>query len=133
MYPAGSATIYVPQNYVEEIYSATPWTFAAISTGYRPLCSDFTDDWSVSLTLGATGAEQTYTVTGSMLAIPGYVDDDHCFPPFNYWDSQNIIIGAVWLRNFYTVVDYGSSNPEHYKLRIGFAPLKSEYLPKVQK
>ncbi|KAF8898264.1 putative aspartyl protease [Gymnopilus junonius] len=127
----GSGSIYVPQDYIEDIYSATPWTFANISHGYRPLCTDFTDDWSVALTLGFPGAEQTYTVTGSMLAVPGYVDDEHCFPPFNYWSSQNIIVGANWLRNFYSVFDYGSFDPEHYNVRIGFAPLKPEYLPKV--
>ncbi|KDR71036.1 hypothetical protein GALMADRAFT_229700 [Galerina marginata CBS 339.88] len=127
----GAATITVPQQYVSAIYAATPWTFESLTSGLRPLCSDFTDDWSVSLTLGVEGKLQTFTVTGSMLAIPGYVDDDHCFPPFNFWDSQNIIIGSVWLRNFYSVFDFGSFNPAHYKMRMGFAPLKREFLPKV--
>jgi saccharopepsin len=95
------------------------------------LCSDFTDDWSVSFTIGDSGEQQIFTVTGSRLALPGYVDDDYCFPPFNSWDSHNVIVGALWMRNFYSVFDFGAFQQQDYQMQMGFAPLKEEYLPKA--
>lgn len=109
----------------------TPWTYDLLLTGYRPLCSEFNNTWSISFTFGSDDCHQTFTVTGDQLATPGYQDDDHCFPPFNSWGSENIILGARWLSNFYSVFDFGSFLPSGYDIKIGFAPLKQEYIPKL--
>ena len=85
----------------------------------------------MSFTIGASGEEQTFAVTGSMLALPGYQDDAHCFPPFDSWESQNVIVGQLWLRNFYSVFDFGAFDQADYQMRMGFAALKDEYLPKA--
>lgn len=127
----GSDLIELPESHIAAVYNMTPWSYDQLLTGYRPLCSDFNNTWSISFTFGTDDTHKTFTVTGDQLAIPGYVDDDHCFPPFNPWGSNNTILGARWMSNFYSVFDFGSFEPSGYDLRIGFAPLKKEYRPIV--
>ena len=127
----GSSLIELPETHIAAVYNMTPWSYDQLMTGYRPLCSDFNNTWSISFTFGTDDTHKTFTVTGDQLATPGYVDDDHCFPPFNPWGSNNIILGAQWMSNFYSIFDFGSFEPSGYDLRIGFAPLKKEYRPIV--
>lgn len=125
----GSDLINLPESQIAAVYNMTPWSYDQLLTGYRPLCSDFNNTWSLSFTFGTDDIQKTFTVTGDQLTTPGYVDDDHCFPPFNPWGSNNIILGARWMSNFYSVFDLGSFEPSEYDLRIGFATLKKEYQP----
>lgn len=125
----GSALIELPESQIDAAYNMTPWTYAQLMTGYRPLCSDFNSTWSISFSFGPANAFKTFTVTGDQLATPGYVDDEHCFPPFNSWSSDNVILGAQWMGNFYSIFDFGSFEPSEYDLRVGFAPLREEYRP----
>lgn len=129
MLGVGASAISIPNDQIEAMYDLTPFSYADILSGYRPLCSDFNDTWSISFTMGFYGEGVTFNLTGDQLAVPGYQDDDHCFPPFNPWDSYNTIIGQHWLSNFYAVFDFGSFDPEIYDIRVGLAPLKKEYLP----
>ncbi|GLA33883.1 hypothetical protein AnigIFM63309_003906 [Aspergillus niger] len=129
IFDTGASSISIPNDQIEAMYALTPFSYADISSGYRPLCSDFNDTWSISFTMGFYGEGVTFNLTGDELAVPGYQDDDHCFPPFNPWDSYNTIIGQHWLSNFYAVFDFGSFDPETYDIRVGLAPLKKEYLP----
>lgn len=115
----------VPNSQVEAIYAMTPFNYTALLHGFLPKCSDFNDSWSIDLSFG----NQTFSVTGDMLAQPGYQADDNCFPPFDGWDSDNVIIGARWMSNFYSVWDFGNTVEGLYDIRLGFAPLKKEYLP----
>ncbi|CRG90030.1 Aspartic proteinase yapsin-3 [Talaromyces islandicus] len=131
VFDTGSGLSEIPESKIEAVYNMTPWTYEKLMTGYRPLCSEFNDTWSVSFTFGSHDDHKTFKVTGDQLATPGYEDDEHCFPPFNPWSSSNIILGANWMGNFYSVFDFGSFEPSNYDLRIGFAPLKKKYQPKV--
>ncbi|PWY90592.1 aspartyl protease [Aspergillus sclerotioniger CBS 115572] len=130
IFDTGAGTINIPEDQIEAVYAVTPFSYAKISSGYRPLCSEFNETWSVSFTLGFYGDGVTFNLTGDQLAVPGYQDDDHCFPPFISWSSPNTLIGQYWLSNFYSVFDWGSFEQESYNIRIGLAPLKKEYLPK---
>ncbi|KAF3404851.1 Saccharopepsin [Talaromyces pinophilus] len=131
VFDTGSSLIELPETHIAAVYNMTPWSYDQLMTGYRPLCSDFNNTWSISFTFGTDDTHKIFTVTGDQLATPGYVDDDHCFPPFNPWGSNNTILGARWMSNFYSVFDFGSFEPSGYDLHIGFAPLKKEYQPIV--
>ena len=114
----GSALIELPQDQIEESYKATPWAFQQLMSGTRPLCTDFTDDWSVSFTIGTGAAQQTFSVKRSQLAQRGYQDDHHCFPPFNSWDSQKVILGRLCMKTFCSVFDFGSFDQDLYHMRV---------------
>ncbi|RAL10252.1 pepsin-like aspartic protease [Aspergillus homomorphus CBS 101889] len=127
VFDTGASSISISESHIDEVYAMTPFSYADLLNGYRPLCSEFNDTWSVSFTVGFSGEAATFTLTGDQLAVPGYVDDDHCFPPFNSWNSENTILGQHWMQNFYMVFDFGSFDPESYNIRLGIAPLKKEY------
>ncbi|OOF93399.1 hypothetical protein ASPCADRAFT_209332 [Aspergillus carbonarius ITEM 5010] len=131
IFDTGAGSITLPEEQIESVYAMTPFSYSEISSGYRPLCSEFNETWSVSFTLGFYGDGVTFNLTGDQLAVPGYQDDDHCFPPFISWSSGNTIIGQYWLSNFYAIFDFGSFDQESYNIRVGLAPLKKEYLPKA--
>ncbi|RAH50591.1 pepsin-like aspartic protease [Aspergillus brunneoviolaceus CBS 621.78] len=127
IFDTGASSIEIPEQYIDEVYAMTPFKYSDLLNGYRPLCSEFNKTWSVSFTIGFYGEAPTFTLTGDQLAVPGYQDDDHCFPPFNAWNSFNTIFGQHWMQNFYMVYDFGSFEPESYNIRLGIAPLKKEY------
>ncbi|KAM0344790.1 hypothetical protein ACHAPU_007165 [Fusarium lateritium] len=110
VFDTGASSMSFPPDAIEEIYESIGMNWTAILKGeHIPLCSEFTDDWSITLSVGFYGEEKDLTVYGSQLALPGFANrDDACWPPFDDSGSYGFsLIGRRFLQNFYTVWDYG--------------------------
>ncbi|KAK0192233.1 aspartic peptidase domain-containing protein [Armillaria mellea] len=97
-------------------------------TGGRPLCEDLRKlDFNMTLIL----PEGTIAVHPADLIIPGYTEEQYCWPMFEPSSSGRWIVGMGLIRNFYTVWDLGGWDIRSDELqpRLGFAELKTEYHP----
>jgi hypothetical protein len=132
VFDSGASSIQLPPGQLEEMYESIGMNWTAIIKGeHVPLCSEFTDDWSITLQLGFYGSEKNLTITGSQMALPGFANrDDACWPPFEETSSDGFsLIGTRLLQNFYTVWDY-SAFPEdggYMSPKLSFGKLKAGY------
>ncbi|KAF5025349.1 hypothetical protein F66182_2560 [Fusarium sp. NRRL 66182] len=111
VFDTGAPSISLPTNKLEEVYRSIGMNWTAIIKGHHiPLCSEFTDAWSISFEVGLFGETKTLTLTGDQLALPGFAGrEDGCWPPFDDSGADGLtLIGARLLRNFYTIWNYGS-------------------------
>lgn len=135
VFDTGAGRIYVPDPYVERIYASIGMNYSAILNGdHIPLCTEFTDEWSVSLNFGDSIAPTTITLTGDMMRKPGFAtgEDKYCWPPFDTSGSTGLFLfGGELMQKLYTVWDFGGFEPESYNARFGFGWLKDEYKPVV--
>ncbi|KAF5968042.1 hypothetical protein FCOIX_11614 [Fusarium coicis] len=109
VFDTGASGITVPESKIEEIYESIGMNWTAIVKGeHIPLCSEFTKDWSIAFEVGYYGDSKFLNITGDQLALPGFANrDDACWPPIDSGDEGLALIGPRFLRNFYTVWDYG--------------------------
>lgn len=131
VFDTGAGRISVPDPLIEAIYASIGMNYTAIlAHEVVPLCEDFTDAWSVSLSFGDAYSPTIITLTGEMLKNPGFAtgEDKYCWPPFDPSGSNGLFLfGGNYLELFYTVFDFGGFTPSEYDARIGFGQLKEEY------
>ncbi|KAK0215812.1 aspartic peptidase domain-containing protein [Armillaria fumosa] len=128
VWDTGSSHITVPETYIEDIYSSIGMNYTFIKEGGRPLCEDLRKlDFNMTLVL----PEGTIAVRPADLIIPGYTEEQYCWPMFEPSSSGRWIVGMGLIRNFYTVWDLGGWDIRSDELqpRLGFAELKAEYHP----
>ena len=129
VFDTGASSVSLPPDQIESVYASIGMNWTAIINGQHiPLCSEFTDKWSITFEIGFYGESKNLTLTGDQLALPGFANrDDACWPPFDDSGSYGFsLIGTRLLRNFYTVWDYGSfptENP-YYQPTLSFGKLK---------
>ncbi|CVK98742.1 related to aspartic proteinase, pepstatin-sensitive [Fusarium proliferatum] len=109
VFDTGASGITVPESKIEDIYESIGMNWTAILNGeHIPLCSEFTKDWSVAFKVGYYGESKFLNVTGDQLALPGFANrDDACWPPIDSGAEGFALLGARFLKNFYTIWDYG--------------------------
>ncbi|KAF5581624.1 hypothetical protein FPCIR_10066 [Fusarium pseudocircinatum] len=109
VFDTGASGITVPESKIEDIYESIGMNWTAILNGeHIPLCSEFTKDWSVAFEVGYYGDSRFLNVTGDQLALPGFANrDDACWPPIDSGTEGFALLGVRFLKNFYTVWDYG--------------------------
>ncbi|KAF5615435.1 hypothetical protein F52700_13405 [Fusarium sp. NRRL 52700] len=109
IFDTGASGVTVPESSIEEIYESIGMNWTAILSGkHIPLCSEFTKDWSVAFEVGYYGDSKFVNVTGDQLAVPGFANrEDACWPPIDSGPEGYALIGPRFLRNFYTVWNYG--------------------------
>lgn len=109
-FDTGASGISLPESQIEDFYESIGMNWTAIISGdHIPLCSEFTKDWSLTFELGFYGETKNITIYGDQLRLPGFANrEDACWPPFDTMDSDTALIGTRFLRNFYTVWDYGA-------------------------
>ncbi|KAL5630696.1 hypothetical protein BROUX41_000568 [Berkeleyomyces rouxiae] len=131
VFDTGGSAMSVPTNMLEPLYRSIGMNWTAIINGeHIPLCTEFTSDWSVEFEF-TNG--QNVAITGDQLALRGFANrDDACWPPFDDSGAEDyfFLFGVRFLRNFYSIYDFGSDNPDTYSPTISFAPLKDEYKSK---
>ncbi|KAK0445998.1 aspartic peptidase domain-containing protein [Desarmillaria tabescens] len=128
VWDTGSSHITVPETYIENIYSSIGMNYTFIQEGGRPLCEDLRKlDFNMTIIL----LEGTITVRPADLIVPGYTEEQYCWPLFEPSSSGRWIIGMDLIRNFYTVWNLGGWDIRSDELqpRLGFAELKAEYHP----
>ncbi|OHF02554.1 hypothetical protein CORC01_02249 [Colletotrichum orchidophilum] len=115
VFDTGASKITLPTKLNLAVYESIGMNYTAILKGdHIPLCSEFNSSWSVKFSFGDYRYPQTVEITGDQLAIPGFAyRDDACWPPFEEGtQSWFVLIGSTFLKNFYTVWDYGSAANE---------------------
>ncbi|KAM0546765.1 hypothetical protein ACHAPJ_010694 [Fusarium lateritium] len=132
VFDTGASSISLPADKIEEVYQSIGMNWTAIIGGdHIPLCSEFTDDWSISFEVGFYGDTRTLTLTGDQLALPGFANrEDGCWPPFDDSGSSGFaLVGTRLLRNFYTVWNYGAFPKEggFISPTLSFGKLKAGY------
>ncbi|KAH6994673.1 aspartic peptidase domain-containing protein [Fusarium venenatum] len=132
VFDTGASSISLPDDKIVEIYESIGMNWTAIIEGdHVPLCSEFTNDWSISFEVGFYGDTRTLTLTGDQLAIPGFANrEDGCWPPFETSGSSGFaLIGVRLLKHYYTVWDYGNfpKEGEFIDPTLSFGKLKTGY------
>ncbi|KAI3396079.1 hypothetical protein diail_496 [Diaporthe ilicicola] len=133
VFDTGAGRISVPGPLIDSIYASIGMNWTAILGGdHIPLCTEFTDAWSIEFNIGDGLSPSSLVLTGSMLKKPGFAtgEDKYCWPPFDTSGSDGLFLfGSDFLQMHYTVHDLGGFEPESYKARIGIGALKEEYRP----
>ncbi|KAK6850009.1 aspartic peptidase domain-containing protein [Apiospora arundinis] len=136
VFDTGAGTISVPPGRIAAMYASIGWDFDAILNGrHIPLCSEFNTSWVVTFTFSDDGVSfYDVSITGDRLARNGFAGrEDACVPPFDPGESEGLVLlGQSFMRQFYTVYDYGSTKVEDYKPLIGFGELKAEFRPPIE-
>ncbi|PNP44154.1 hypothetical protein TGAMA5MH_04441 [Trichoderma gamsii] len=132
VFDTGAGLIYVPDATIDAVYDSIGWNYTALLHGdYLPSCTDMNSTWSVTFTFESDeGSDFTnITLTGDQLKIPGFAyQTDKCNPPFSTSGSPHLfLLGQLYLRNFYSIFDFGGLKVEDYNVRIGFGNLKKEW------
>ncbi|KAG8161947.1 hypothetical protein KVR01_007712 [Diaporthe batatas] len=133
VFDTGGGRISVPERLIDDIYASIGMNWTAIIGGeHLPLCTEFTDAWSIEFNIGDSSNPSTLVITGDMLRKPGFAtgEDKYCWPPFDPGESDGLFLfGSDFMQMRYTVFDFGGFEPSTYKTRIGFGALKDEYRP----
>ncbi|KAK6223556.1 pepsin a [Colletotrichum tabaci] len=130
VFDTGAGSITLPTEKNLAAYESIGWNYTAILRGdHVPLCSEFNATWSFKFTFGDYRDPQTVEVTGDQLRRPGFAyRDDACWPPFQDGGAGLVLIGTPFLRNFYTVWDYGAAANEteigRFDPKLSFGKLK---------
>ncbi|KAK8065134.1 hypothetical protein PG997_011881 [Apiospora hydei] len=133
VFDTGAGMISVPDGRIAAMYASIGWDYEDLYWGRRvPLCADFNASWSVTFTFSDDGVQfYDVAITGDRLARNGFAGrEDACTPPFDASGSEGLVLfGQSFMRQFYTVYDFGGAEVESYKPRIGFGELKAEFRP----
>ncbi|GJC87611.1 putative vacuolar protease A [Colletotrichum liriopes] len=132
VFDTGAGSITLPSKQNLEVYESIGMNYTAILAGeHIPLCSEFNSSWSFKFSFGDYRYPQTVEITGDQLRRPGFANrEDACWPPFQDGSPGFALIGTPFLRNFYTVWDYGSAANEtelwRFDPTLSFGKLKPE-------
>ena len=132
VFDTGAGSISVPELDARLMYTSIGWDLDKImSHEHIPLCTEFNSSWSMTFNFegDAPGDLRNLTVTGDMLARPGYANRaDACTPPFEPGNGDGFFLfGVPLLFPMYTVYDFGASKEADFKPRVGFGHLKEEF------
>lgn len=127
VFDTGAGRISVPSNIVDAVYFNLGWNNSKLMNGEERMeCQHLNASWALSFTLGEEAEEDDVTVTirGDEFVRPG----DQCMPPVDDSDGSGFaLIGAAFLRRFYSIYDFGADKVADYQPKIGFGRLKKEY------
>ncbi|KAF7557170.1 hypothetical protein G7Z17_g957 [Cylindrodendrum hubeiense] len=133
VFDTGAGSVSFPDEQNLKVYESIGMNYTAILAGeHIPLCSEFNSSWSVSFNLGDYRDPQVVTLRGDQLRRPGFAyRDDACWPPFEGGNAAGFtLIGTPFLRNLYTVWDYGVDATEtdisRFNPQLSFGALKSK-------
>ncbi|KAK7409656.1 hypothetical protein QQX98_008171 [Neonectria punicea] len=132
VFDTGAGSITLPDEENLKVYESIGMNYTAILEGdHIPLCTEFNSSWSFSFSFGDYRDPQVVTLRGDQLRRPGFAyRDDACWPPFEGGGTPRFtLIGTPFLKNFYTVWDYGSEATEtdvsQFEPKLSFGKLKS--------
>ncbi|KAF6816276.1 hypothetical protein CPLU01_13910 [Colletotrichum plurivorum] len=132
VFDTGAGSITLPEEQNLKVYESIGMNYTAILEGeYIPLCSEFNSSWSFKFSFGDYRDPQVVEINGEQLRRPGFANrEDACWPPFQDGATSGFtLIGTPFLRNFYTVWDYGSAANETEEWRfdptLSFGKLKA--------
>ncbi|KAH8898436.1 acid protease [Thozetella sp. PMI_491] len=128
IFDTGGGPIILPTDLTIPIYESIGMNYTAIiKDGYRPKCTEFTSDWSVTFYF----ENSNVTIYGDQLRKPGFPDGKstvNCWPPFNTGNSAGFFLfGSNFMHNMYSVFDFGGKDDATFNPRMGFGTLKEEY------
>ncbi|KAK0496340.1 aspartic peptidase domain-containing protein [Armillaria luteobubalina] len=128
VWDTGSSHIMVPETYIEDIYSSIGMNYTFIQEGGHLLCKDLCKlDFNMTLVL----PEGMISIHPADLIVPGYMEEQYCWPIFELSSSSRWIVGMGLIHNFYMVWDLGGWDiwSDELQPQLGFAELKAEYHP----
>ncbi|KAK8034109.1 hypothetical protein PG993_009104 [Apiospora rasikravindrae] len=119
VFDTGAGMISVPDGRIAAMYASIGWDYDALYNGrYIPLCADFNASWAFTFTFSDDGVA---------------FRDDACVPPLDASGSEGLVLfGQSFMRQFYTVYDFGGAEVADYKPLIGFGELKAEFRPPIE-
>ncbi|KAG5999880.1 hypothetical protein E4U43_001826 [Claviceps pusilla] len=131
IFDTGACNIDLDKTKISDVYKALGWDWAQLWRNERILkCTEFNSSWSVTFEFGpdkATASE--VTLTGDQLARPGLVNRaDACWPPFVEGSSYKgfSLFGTLFLKQVYTVWDFGSHEVSGYNPTLSFGNTKQK-------
>jgi|SRR5690242_8008733 len=132
VFDTGAGRIALPDENLAAVYFNLGWNLTKLMNGgERMECQHLNASWALTFTLGE-GAEEddvSFSIRGDEFTRPG----DQCMPPFDNSGAPGFaLIGAAFLRRYYSVYDFGATKVEEYAPRIGFGRLKKEWDWKYQ-
>ncbi|KAK6068236.1 hypothetical protein SCUP515_09731 [Seiridium cupressi] len=127
VFDTGAGRISVPDEIIDAVYFNLGWNITKLMNGEERMERQHLNaSWALSFTLGE-GAEEddmTFSIRGDEFIRPG----EQCMPPVDNSGANNFaLIGAAFMRRYYSVFDFGATTVEEYQPKIGFGRLKKEY------
>ncbi|KAF4806002.1 putative vacuolar protease A [Colletotrichum siamense] len=133
VFDTGAGSITLPEAQNLKVYESIGMNYTAILNGeHIPLCSEFNSSWSFKFSFGDYRTPQVVEITGEQLKRPGFANrDDACWPPFEGGETSGFtLIGTPFLRNFYTVWDFGAAANEtdisKFDPKLSFGKIKAK-------
>ncbi|KAJ4348895.1 hypothetical protein N0V95_005074 [Ascochyta clinopodiicola] len=128
IFDTGAGRVSIPDEIIDPVYFNLGWNLTKLLNGEESMgCQHLNASWAITFTLGEdedTSGDVSFSIRGDEFLG----NDPQCQPPFdNSGDNQFALIGAAFLRRWYTVFDFGADKAEDYKPRIGFGKLKKEW------
>ncbi|OJD36431.1 pepsinogen c [Diplodia corticola] len=127
VFDTGAGRISVPSDIVDAVYYNLGWNNSKLLTGEERFgCQHLNASWALAFQMGDGAVEDdvVFTIRGDEFVRPG----DQCMPPIDDSGVSGFaLIGATFLRRFYSVFDFGADAVADYQPRIGFGRLKKEY------
>ncbi|CRK19349.1 hypothetical protein BN1708_012607 [Verticillium longisporum] len=128
VFDTGAGKSSLPTDKVLAVYETMGLNYTDLLDGKRVLkCSEFNSSWSISFELSPPGVSEpiVLTASGEDLRKPGFpAAPDACWPPFEDSGAEGFtLIGTPFLRNFYTVWDFGAKDEADFEPTLGFAHL----------
>ncbi|KZM26671.1 aspartic-type endopeptidase [Ascochyta rabiei] len=128
VFDTGAGRVSIPDEIIDPVYFNLGWNLTKLLNGEESMdCQHMNASWAITFTMGE-GEDHTKDVSFSMRGDEFLKAGDQCMPPFdNSGNTQFALIGAAFLRRWYTVFDFGADKVEDYQPRIGFGRLKKEW------
>jgi saccharopepsin len=127
VFDTGAGALAVPQETLSAMYYNMGWNLTKLYNHEEVMeCKHSNASWAVTLTLGEGDPKDdvSFTIRGDEFFRPG----QRCMPPFDGSGTSNFaLVGASFLKRYYSVYDFGASKVADYKPRIGFGRLKKQY------
>ncbi|CZT12991.1 related to aspartic proteinase, pepstatin-sensitive [Rhynchosporium graminicola] len=125
VFDTGAGRISLPSEIAGGIYSQLGWSLPGLLQGSASwTCDAFNSTWGITFVLGdgAVSDDVHLEIRGDELL------NSVCQPPFDDSGVQGFaLLGRQLLGRYYTVYDFGGSNVDIYKPKIGFGRLKKEF------
>lgn len=128
VFDSGAGRIGLPQEVIAPVYFNLGWNMTKLLNGEERMeCQHMNSSWALSLTLGDGAVEDdvTFSIRGDEFYAPG----EQCMPPVDDSGvSSFALVGADFLKRYYSIFDFGGSQVVDYAPKIGFGRLKPAYI-----